>query len=216
MTKKSFWDNTNLQQDIKWDNQELPGIPDEVLLTKNWNKVDASRERANNPKWKEKYYDNPDWLEPLKKKRAESLKTEEMSKKLSESHKKRYQDPNERIKTANATKKSYAEDPTRLARAKSKSKKTWATEEVRKKASESHKKQWQDPNKRQQLSTSMKEIRKYAMMCKGQWFESSQAAADHFGISRDMIGYYRKKYPDQYYYCDKKPHSNKKKSDPES
>lgn len=40
MTKKSFWDNSSLQQDIKWDNQELPGCPDEVLLTKNWERSD--------------------------------------------------------------------------------------------------------------------------------------------------------------------------------
>lgn len=51
MTKKSFWDNSSLQQDIKWDNQELPGCPDEVLLTKNWNKVDAARNRSKDPNW---------------------------------------------------------------------------------------------------------------------------------------------------------------------
>jgi hypothetical protein len=48
MAKKSLWDNSSLQQDIKWDNQELPGCPDEVLLTKNWNVVDANRQIVKN------------------------------------------------------------------------------------------------------------------------------------------------------------------------
>lgn len=200
-----------MTKDNEWGNIELPGLSDEELFTKNWNRSAAQKEKYKSPLYKEKYSENPDWIEPLKKKRSESLKTKESSKKISDGLKKRYEKLEERIKTSNASKLSYKNDPLRKEKARNASKKTWSNKDLRKQASESHKKQWEDPNKRKQLSESMKSIRKYPMMCKGQWFESSQAAADFFGISKDMIGYYRKKYPKEYYYCDKKPHSNKKK-----
>lgn len=50
MTNKSFWDNSSLQEEIKWDNQELPGCPDKVLLTKNWNIVDSNIRTWKDPK----------------------------------------------------------------------------------------------------------------------------------------------------------------------
>jgi hypothetical protein len=43
MTKKKMWDNTNMQEEIQWGNIELPGMPDEILLSKNWNRVDGSK-----------------------------------------------------------------------------------------------------------------------------------------------------------------------------
>jgi len=211
MTKNKMWDNSNMQEELEWGNVPVGNMSDEELYKKNWNKVEGRRSALANPKNREKYYDNEQWLKACAKKRAESLKSPEVSAKLSAAHKKRYEDPTERAKTAQATKDSFLTDPTRAKRQADNSKKTWANPQLRKQVSESHKKQWKDPAKRQQLSESMKSIRKYAMICKDLWFESSQAAADYFGVSRDMIGYYRKKYPEEYYYADKKPHCNKKK-----
>lgn len=210
MTKKSFWDNSSLQQDIKWDNQELPGCPDEVLLTKNWNKVEGRRSALNNPINKKKYYENKDWLKSLIEKRTESLRKPEIRKKLSEKQKQRYLNEEERKKTSESIKESYRKDPNRIERTKKKSKETWSKEEVKLKASKSHKKQWEDPNSRKKLSESMKSLRQYPIMTPDGEFPSTQAAADYYGISKDMISYYRKKYPEKYYYCGKKPHSNKK------
>jgi hypothetical protein len=54
MSKKNLWDNSSLQQDIKWDNQELPGCPDEILLTKNWNLKFAAENLINSKEWQDK------------------------------------------------------------------------------------------------------------------------------------------------------------------
>jgi hypothetical protein len=45
MTKKKFWDNSSLQQEIVWSNIQLPGITDEELYSKNWNRGVAIRGR---------------------------------------------------------------------------------------------------------------------------------------------------------------------------
>ena len=37
MPNKKFWNNSNLQNDIKWDNQPVAGITDEELYNTNWN-----------------------------------------------------------------------------------------------------------------------------------------------------------------------------------
>jgi hypothetical protein len=171
----------------------------------------ASQERLSNPLWREKYYENPEWLDPVKKKRAESLRTQEASKKLSEGQKRRYQDPSEREKTSRASKNSFSQNPERRERLSKSSKLVWSNEELRKQSSNSHKKQWEDPNKRSQLSDSMKEVRKYPIMTPDGEFASTQEAADFYKLSRATILYRLGKYPDQYFYTGKKPHSNKKK-----
>lgn len=205
-----MWDNSNMQEDIEWGNIPVGNMTDEELYKKHWNKVEGRRNALANPVNREKYYDNKEWLENCAKKRSQSLKTPEVSAKLSASHKKRYENIEERKKTSEASKRSH-KDPIRKEKQKNASKITWSKTEVKKKASESHKKQWADPKKRKQLSSSMKEIRKYPIMTPDGEFESTQAAAEHYGISRDMIGYFRRKYPDQYYYSGRLPHSNKKK-----
>lgn len=153
------------------------------------------------------------WIndEEIQKKRIASLRSEETSKKLSEGHRKRYENPEERKKTGLATKKSFINDPTRKQKAIEASKKIWSNPALKKQASKSHKKQWKDKSKRKQLSNSMKEIRKYPIMTPDGEFESTEKAAEHFGVSRATINYRIGKYPEQYYYCGKKPHCNKKK-----
>jgi hypothetical protein len=113
MTKKSFWDNSSLQQDIEWDNQELPGIPDEVLLTKNWEQIDLNREIVKNrikngwleknreaiknrklgygekiSKTSKKLRSNPEWKKEWLKTIAERNKDPEYQAKLKEGRKK--------------------------------------------------------------------------------------------------------------------------------
>lgn len=107
MTKKLFWDNSSLQEEIKWDNQELPGCPDEILLTKNWNRVDGGKnmwlkmsdekksQRAENISAKKK--EN----HPFKGKKLSKEWKENVSKQLkgkekplrSEEHRKKYRKP---------------------------------------------------------------------------------------------------------------------------
>ena len=63
MPNKKFWDNSNLQGNIQWDNQTLPGLTDEELYNTNWNlkKTSKQKEKAreknlnliNDPNWKE-------------------------------------------------------------------------------------------------------------------------------------------------------------------
>lgn len=107
MTKKSFWDNSSLQQEIKWDNQELPGCPDEVLLTKNWNRVESgknmwkymneSKKKLRSSKISEKKKEN----HPQKGKKLSEDWKNAVSEKLkgkskpprSEEHKKKYKKP---------------------------------------------------------------------------------------------------------------------------
>ena len=52
MSNKKFWDNSSLQEEIKWDNQQLPGITDEELYSTNWNmrwaKTDQIKQRISN------------------------------------------------------------------------------------------------------------------------------------------------------------------------
>jgi hypothetical protein len=170
-------------------------------LKKNFKGTDAQIEAVSN------------WLnnEEIQKKRIASLKSPKTSLRLTQGQKQRYQRKEERIKTSESMKQVYKTNPNRLKDATEKIKQTWAKEEVRKKASKSHKQQWLDADKRKNLSNTMKSIRKYPIMTPNGRFESTQDAAEFYGISKDMIGYYRKKYPDQYYYCDRIPHSNKKK-----
>ena len=44
--KKNLWDNSSLQQNIQWDNQQLPGISDEKLFTTNWNIKKSDKDKA--------------------------------------------------------------------------------------------------------------------------------------------------------------------------
>ena len=45
MTKKfNIFDNTNLQDVESWGNVELPGLTDEELHSKNWNRITGLRE----------------------------------------------------------------------------------------------------------------------------------------------------------------------------
>lgn len=56
MTKKNkMWDNSNMQEDLEWGNIELPGCPDEVLLTKNWTKSRTDNNGMLKPGSKEKH-----------------------------------------------------------------------------------------------------------------------------------------------------------------
>ena len=45
--KKSLWDNSNLQKEIKWDNIPVKGVTDEELHTTNWNlkKTESDKEK---------------------------------------------------------------------------------------------------------------------------------------------------------------------------
>jgi len=51
MPNKKFWDNSKLQQDVVWGNQQLPGITDEELYNTNWNmrwkKSEAQKEKIS-------------------------------------------------------------------------------------------------------------------------------------------------------------------------
>lgn len=42
MNKKNMWDNSNLQQEIIWDNQKVSGITDEELFAKKWDRTGPS------------------------------------------------------------------------------------------------------------------------------------------------------------------------------
>jgi len=52
MTKKKFWDNSSLQEEIVWGNIQLPGLTDEELYSTNWNlrwsKSDITKQRISN------------------------------------------------------------------------------------------------------------------------------------------------------------------------
>lgn len=43
MKNKNLFDNSNLQEEIKWGNIELPGLSDQELYEKNWNRVDGGK-----------------------------------------------------------------------------------------------------------------------------------------------------------------------------
>lgn len=48
MTKKKFWDNSSLQEEIHWDNQQLPGLTDEELYSTNWTRKTAMNQVNKN------------------------------------------------------------------------------------------------------------------------------------------------------------------------
>lgn len=79
MTKKKMWDNSNMQEEIHWGNIELPGVPDEVLLTKNWEKSEVMKQLRSTESWKNKI--------------KESYSNLERNKKISEKQKEIFSDP---------------------------------------------------------------------------------------------------------------------------
>jgi len=121
MSKKSLWDNTSLQQDIKWDNQELPGIPDEVLLTKNWNQISAVKEH-NKHVWQDpikrqqllekrkQITQTQEYKNNVKNGHKLSLTNPELIKKFSEKSKEVWSDLNKRQQVSNTLKEKWHED----------------------------------------------------------------------------------------------------------
>lgn len=111
--KRSFWDNKNLQQDIKWDNQELPGCPDEILLTKNWNLIEANKQVAKdrlNNGWLEKNRQaiknrKPGYGEKISKTSKELRSNPEWKKQWLETIKERNKDPEYQKKLKEGNKK---------------------------------------------------------------------------------------------------------------
>lgn len=43
-TKKNLWDNSSMQTEEQWGNIQLPGLSDEELHSKNWNRITGLRE----------------------------------------------------------------------------------------------------------------------------------------------------------------------------
>jgi hypothetical protein len=117
MSKKSFWDNSKLQEDIQWDNQELPEMPDKILLTKNWNRHEgnktAAKTRESDQVFKQKRLEgikknnqDPDYRKRYLKGNSKKYKDPDYWKKYYEAIKKRDADPEyhkKRIQASNAT-----------------------------------------------------------------------------------------------------------------
>jgi hypothetical protein len=85
MSKKNLWDNSSLQQDIEWDNQELPGCPDEILLTKHWDKVRDIPKLVKDVKWIDEHKKGitqrtNDWLLNVQKANKEKYTPEYLEK----------------------------------------------------------------------------------------------------------------------------------------
>lgn len=56
MTKQNkMWDNSNLQEEIVWGNVQLPGLSDEELYKKNWNKARDQNKLRSSDVWIKNY-----------------------------------------------------------------------------------------------------------------------------------------------------------------
>lgn len=141
-------------------------------------------------------------IRPLvEEKRKQAVKQASEEGKFSDGQKRRYQNPNERLKTANSIKKSW-QDPESNKRRNQAAQTKWS-DELKAQASESHIKQWDDEEKRRKHSLTMSAIRTRPINTPEGAFVSVKEAALHYGISTATISYRIRKYPTKYYYITK-------------
>jgi len=188
---KKFFDNTSLQSDIKWGNIQLPGMTDEELHAKNWNLVDAAKERHNNPIYKEnknkalrEKAKDPIWI-ANQKIGALKRNTPERKENLKKYREKFLNDPNfiERRRIRN---KNQINDPKYI--------------EALHKGIE---KRGQDPNFLISLQNARKErliAEKGLLKCPVGIFLRQKNAADALNISVTTLQKRIKQYPNEYYY----------------
>jgi hypothetical protein len=121
--KNKMWDNSNLQEDIKWGNIELPGVSDETLLTTNWNHKDAVNNYWNSPQGKQQ--------KEINKIRSELLNKERLN---DPEYKKRI------VKISTA----IAKNPERNKKLSKSSQEFWNSEKGKQTRSQQQKKNWQE------------------------------------------------------------------------
>lgn len=89
MTKKKFWDNSSLQEEIVWSNIQLPGVTDEELYSKNWNRGVAIRGRKRPDQSARVSGDNNPMagkVHPNKGKKIPKISESQAGKKKSDAH----------------------------------------------------------------------------------------------------------------------------------
>lgn len=170
------------KKEEQWGNIELPGLSDEVLLTKNWNKVSAARQ--NSKKALEVIaadYDNyrKKYLEAM-----ERYKTDETWRKNQKEAADRFRNDSEHKKKQSDLMKKLQEDPEFNKKRVKGLKKAYKKPEVLAKMKVRH----QSQPKRIQTPDGI--------------FNSRKEAAAYYGVHSTQMNYRMGKYPDQYYYID--------------
>jgi len=176
MSKKLF-DNSNLQQEIEWGNVPVGNMTDEELHGTNWLRIAARQEQSNDPEFCKRH------LAGIEKRNS--------SIEFIESIKQRQVDPTYRQKYTEGMSKRNIDysfrntDEYKQAHVagmqKLKENSTYI--DVRKKVGKQNAKQIQTPDG---------------------IFESRKLAAKHYKVDPAMISFRLKRYPDQYYYIEKK------------
>ena len=148
-----MWDNSNMQEDIEWGNIPVGNMSDEELYKKNYNYLDANREKANDPEFikklsssiKQSYVDKPEQL----KNKLSALK---------KANEKKFNDP-EYLKNLKIQRQKQAKDPAYLEKLHNGLEKIDRVE-WKEKLLEGQKKRNADTNWKKNISLAQQEKRK--------------------------------------------------------
>jgi hypothetical protein len=213
--------NTNTET---WGNIELPGLSDEELFKKDWEKSARMLELSKDPEYKKKHKasmdklrKDPEYRKKLsnaQKKLNESLEHKE---KLSQAQKKLKQNPEYQKNYSEAMKKlqqneeykknqkeasdKFRNDPVFKEKKRKEMTANSLDPEFQKKRIEGHKKALSNPSWIENVRKARLKSRKKIQTPDG-IFESRKLAAEFYKIDPSQINSRIKKWPDQYFYIE--------------
>lgn len=179
----------------QWGNIELPGLSDEELFSKNWNRVAGFKERSKNKKWLEsmkKLAENrkndPQWREKMKQLNANRALDPAWIESLHEGINSRGEEWLEKLRIGVENRKDYDINTDR-----------WNDEKFRQRHLDSIKQR--DPNWSSKNKKAIENKNKPIQTPDGR-FDNRKKAAEFYKVKPAAISYRIKTRPKEYFYVD--------------